>query len=66
MDGKGWVMDNVFIENLWKMAKYEDIYFKVYEDGIELYNGLAQYFYNWNFYRWYFKIGDKYLSQLYL
>ena len=66
MDGKGRATDNAFIENLWKMAKYEDIYLKAYEDGIELHNGLAQYFYNWNFHRRHSKIGDKYPSQLYL
>lgn len=48
------------------MVKYEDIYLKAYEDGIELHNGLAQCFYNWNFHRRYSKIGDKYPSQFYL
>ncbi|MEN0007074.1 MAG: IS3 family transposase [Bacteroidota bacterium] len=60
MDGKGRATDNAFIENLWKMVKYEDIYLKAYEDGISLYNGLAQYFYNWNFNRRHSAIGDKY------
>ena len=65
MDGKGRATDNAFIENLWKMVKYEDIYLRAYEDGIELHNGLAQYFYKWNFHRRHSKIGDNYPSQLY-
>ena len=66
MHGKGRATDNAFIGNRWKMVKYEDIYLKAYEDGIELHNGLAQCFYNWNFHRRHSKIGDKYPSQFYL
>ena len=65
MDGKGRAADNAFIENLWKMVKYEDIYLKAYEDGISLYNGLAQYFYNWNFNRRHSAIGDKYPVEIF-
>ncbi len=35
MDGKGRWRDNVFIERLWKSLKYECVYPKVFENGIE-------------------------------
>lgn len=44
MDGKGRSIDNIFIERLWRSVKYEDIYIKDYQDGIELHNGLNKYF----------------------
>ena len=66
MDGKGRATDNAFIENLWKMLKYEDIYLKAYEDGLDLYRGIAKYFYNWNFNRRHSSIGDKYPAELFL
>ena len=43
MDGRGRVLDNVFIERLWRTIKYEDIYLKDYEDVDELYEGLTSY-----------------------
>ena len=44
MDGRGRVMDNIFIERLWRSLKYEDIYIKEYETVKQLYQGLEQYF----------------------
>ena len=44
MDGKGRALDNIFIERLWKSVKYENVYLNVYENGIDLYKGLDQYF----------------------
>ena len=44
MDGKGRWIDNVFIERLWRSAKYEDVYLHTYEDGRELKAGLTQSF----------------------
>lgn len=49
MDGKGRAIDNIFIERLWKSVKYEHVYLKVPTDGIQLYEGLQDYF---NFYNW--------------
>ncbi len=48
MDGKGRAIDNIFIERFWKTIKYEDIYLKVYENGIDLYKGVKAFvdFYN--------------------
>lgn len=44
MDGKGRALDNVFIERLWRSVKYENVYLNVYENGVDLYKGLKQYF----------------------
>ena len=44
MDGKGRAVDNIFIERLWRSVKYEHIYLHAAEDGVELYNGLKNYF----------------------
>ena len=44
MDGKGRAIDNIFIERLWKTVKYEHIYLKAPDDGVQLYEGLNDYF----------------------
>jgi len=44
MDGKGSYNDNLFIERLWRSVKYEEVYLKVYQDGIEARIGLGNYF----------------------
>lgn len=35
MDGKGRWMDNVFIERLWRSLKYECVYLKAFDNGIQ-------------------------------
>lgn len=44
MDGKGRAIDNIFVERLWRTVKYEHIYLKVPDDGVQLYEGLNDYF----------------------
>ena len=44
MDSKGRAIDNIYIERLWKTVKVECVYIRVFEDGVELYNGLKEYF----------------------
>lgn len=44
MDGKGRAIDNIFIERLWKSVKYECVYLRAFEDGVQLYEGLKKYF----------------------
>ena len=44
MDGRGRVLDNIFVERLWRTVKYEDVYLKDYVSGWELEHGLAAYF----------------------
>jgi putative transposase len=41
MDGRGRWIDNVFIERLWRLLKYEDVYLKGYADGREARAGIA-------------------------
>lgn len=48
MDGKGRALDNIFIERIWKTVKYECIYLHVFEDGVQLYEGLREYFQFYN------------------
>ncbi len=48
MDGKGRCIDNIFIERLWRSVKYECIYLHAFEDGVQLYEGLQQYFQFYN------------------
>jgi putative transposase len=51
MDGKGRALDNIFIERIWKTVKYECIYLHVFEDGVQLYEGLKEYFRFYNYER---------------
>jgi putative transposase len=44
MDGKGRCFDNIFVERLWRMVKYEDVYLKGYCSPKELREGLKNYF----------------------
>ena len=44
MDGKGRAADNIFIERLWRTVKYEHVYLHVADDGVQLYEGLKEYF----------------------
>ena len=43
-DGRGRVMDNIFIERLWRTVKYEEIYLKDYLDVPEAMANLKSYF----------------------
>ena len=47
MDGKGRAIDNIFVERLWRSVKYEHVYLYIYDDAVQLYEGLSGYF---NFY----------------
>ena len=44
MDGRGRVLDNIFIERLWRSLKYEDVYLKGYDTVPQLIEGVAAYF----------------------
>lgn len=48
MDGKGRFKDNIFIERLWRTLKYEKIYLKSYETGVELSQDLTIWFNYYN------------------
>jgi putative transposase len=65
MDGKGRAIDNIFIERLWRTVKYEHIYLKVAEDGVNLYDGLNEYFCFYNSERLHQSLGYKTPEVLY-
>jgi len=44
MDGKGRATDNIFIERLWRSLKYEYVYLNPADDGLQLYQGLREWF----------------------
>jgi len=44
MVGKGRVMDNIFIERLWRSLKYEEIYINEYHSEERLRRALKEYF----------------------
>lgn len=44
MDGRGRVMDNIFVERLWRTVKYEEVYLKDYRSVEEAVENLRLYF----------------------
>ena len=44
MDGRGRVLDNIFVERLWRTLKYEEVYLKDYETVFEAVDGISCYF----------------------
>ncbi len=44
MDGQGRVIDNIFIERLWRTLKYEEVYLKDYVDVLDALSNLKMYF----------------------
>ena len=44
MDRRGRALDNVFVERLWRTAKYDDIYIRGYSTVPECRTGLAEFF----------------------
>ncbi len=44
MDGQGRVIDNIFIERLWRTVKYEEVYLKDYLDVVDALANLRTYF----------------------
>jgi putative transposase len=48
MDGRGRVLDNIFVGRLWRTVKYEDLYLKDYATVPDLAAGLHAYFQFYN------------------
>jgi len=65
MDGRGRVMDNLFVERLWRTVKYEDIYLRDYADGIATRVGLDRYFRFYNTDRPHQSLGKRTPAQVY-
>jgi putative transposase len=47
-EGKGRAIHNMFIERLWRSVKYENLYLKPADSGVDLYKKLIQYFNYYN------------------
>jgi putative transposase len=65
MDGKGWAIENIFIERLWKSVTYECIYLHAFQDGVQLYEGLDNYFTFYNTERLHQSLDYETLESLY-
>jgi putative transposase len=48
MDGKGRVIDNIFIERFWRTLKYEEVYAKCYESVADCKRNLGEYIERYN------------------
>jgi len=59
MDGRGRCLDNVFVERLWRAAKYEDVYLHRYETVPRLQQGLGRYFPYYNEERFHQSLDDR-------
>ncbi len=44
MDGRGRALDNIFVERLWRLLKYEDVYIRDYSSVPDLDRDLERYF----------------------
>lgn len=51
MDGRGWVINNIFNERLWRTVKYEKVYLHDYTSPREARQGLTRYLAFYNHYR---------------
>ena len=57
MDGRGRVLDNVFIERLWRTVKYEEVYIKDYRTPREATRELDRFFVRYNEHRQHSSLG---------
>ncbi len=48
MDGKGRVIDNIFIERFWRTLKYEEVYTKSYETVAECRKSIGEFMKKYN------------------
>jgi putative transposase len=51
MDGRGRVLDNIFVERLWRSVKYEEVYLHDYQSVAEARQGIKRYFQFYNYER---------------
>ena len=65
MDGRGRVLDNIFIERLWRAVKYEEVYLHEYETVREAVEGLRRYFAFYNRQRFHQALGYKTPAEVY-
>ncbi len=66
MDGKGRWMDNVFIERLWRSLKYESVYLREFETGLEAQHEIENWLRFYNMERPHSFFGDKTPMEVYI
>ena len=66
MDGKGRAFDNIFVERLWRIVKYEEVYCKAYDSFAEAKKNLDEYFRFYNEKRLHQSLGYKTPGEIYL
>jgi putative transposase len=65
MDGRGNFRDNIFIERLWWTVKYQYLYLHAFNDGVELHQGLRNWFHFYNKERFHQSLDDKTPDEVY-
>lgn len=65
MDSKGRFIDNIFIERFWRSVKHDYVYLHPSCDGLELYQGLKEYFRYYNYELHHQGIGRRIPADLY-
>ena len=58
MDGKGRVIDNIFIERFWRTLKYEEVYTKSYESVWECQKSIGEFIRKYNQERLHQSLGE--------
>jgi len=66
MDGRGRWMDNVFIERLWRSLKYESVYLREFETGLDAHREIGNWLRFYNLERPHSFLGDKTPMEVYL
>jgi putative transposase len=59
MDGRGRALDNIFVERLWRIVKYEEVYLKDYGSVNEAFRSLQTYFRFYNCERGHKSLGNQ-------
>jgi integrase-like protein len=65
-DGRGWALDNIFVERLWRSVKYEEVYIKDYQSVPDAVRNLRDYFTFYNHERLHQSLDYQTPAQVYL
>ncbi len=66
MDGRGRALDNIFVERLWRLVKYEKVYLSDFNTVNEAYVGLKEYFEFYNNKRFHQSLDNQTPAKVYL
>ena len=65
MDGQDRALDNIFIERLWRIVKYEEVYLNHYESVWKLENSLTRWFDFYRYRRRHSSLGYRFPAEVY-